>query len=74
MKGEDLEEMWVTRIVPHERYVWCAVGPLVIRVDPKVSYLAFSTFDLLHLIRQKIVQNCAHYTFGDFCCFGLCVT
>jgi hypothetical protein len=36
MKGEDLEEMYVTNIIPHNDYVWCSVGNLVIRVDPKV--------------------------------------
>ena len=39
MKGEDIEEMYVTRIIPHNNYVWCAVGTLIIRVDPKVCQM-----------------------------------
>eukprot|EP00026_Physarum_polycephalum_P000314 Phypoly_transcript_00314.p1 GENE.Phypoly_transcript_00314~~Phypoly_transcript_00314.p1 ORF type:complete len:1738 (-),score=158.13 Phypoly_transcript_00314:23-5236(-) len=39
MKGGDLEEMFVTRIIPHNNYVWCAVGSLIIRVDPKTRQL-----------------------------------
>jgi len=37
--GDDLETQFVTSIVPHKNYVWCAVGPSIVRIDPKTRQL-----------------------------------
>lgn len=36
---DDLDSQFVTGIIPHGKYVWCAIGPSIVRIDPKTRQM-----------------------------------